>query len=312
MSTSKRTQKRPVEAPELILAEQPVIGGLGWLPDLPDFRDYTPHDEHIEPLLEQVGLKEGLRASPAIPASVDLRPWFSPVEDQGHLGSCTANAGVGVIEYFQRRAFGRHIDASRLFLYKTTRDLLGWNGDTGAYLRSTMGALALFGVPPEKYWPYDIADFDNEPSSFCYAFAQEYQAIAYYRLDPPVTPRDVLLGRIKQYAAAGLPSMFGFTVYSSISQAGSTGMIPMPTKGEQVVGGHAIVVCGYDDALEIKNANPGGPKTKGALMIRNSWGTSWGNAGYGWLPYEYVLTGLAADWWSLIKAEWVDTGQFGL
>jgi C1A family cysteine protease len=175
-----------------------------------------------------------------------------------------------------------------------------------------MYALTLFGVPPEEYYPYNIADFDKEPSAFCYAFAQSFQAISYYRLDPPGTTPSNLLTQIKTYLANGLPSMFGFTVYSSISQANTNGgKIPYPTRGERVLGGHAIDAVGYDDNLKIKNTNAGGIETTGALLIRNSWGTGWGSAGYGWLPYKYVLDGLATDWWSLIKSEWVDTGQFG-
>jgi C1A family cysteine protease len=290
------------------MGEKLEMRGMGWLPDYPDFRDYTPEHKTIEPLLKKAKVKQPTKAG--LPASVDLRAWCSPIEDQGQLGSCTANAGAGIVEYFERRAFGKYLDASRLFLYKATRDLLHWTGDTGAFLRTTMGALVLFGVPPEDYWPYAIADFDKEPPPFCYAFAQNYQAISYFRLDPPVTPRDVLLDRIKRYLAAGFPSMFGFTVYTSISQAATTGEIPYPTPGEKVAGGHAIVAVGYDDKKKIKNAHPGATQTTGALLIRNSWGTGWGSAGYGWLPYEYVLTGLAIDWWSLIKNEWVDTGAF--
>lgn len=297
----------------LLLEEQPLAGGMGWLPDLPDFRDYTPHDDQIKAMLDVVRAAdpaENVAAAPTLPVSVDLRPWFSPVENQGALGSCTANAGVAVVEYFERRAFGRHIDASRLFLYKTTRNLLGWTGDTGAFLRTTMGALVLFGVPPEQYWPYRIAAFETEPPAFCYAFAQNYQAIKYYRLDPPVTARDLLLNRIKTYLATGLPSMFGFTVYTSVAQAKTSGKIPLPAPGERVAGGHAVVACGYDDAVSIKNASPGGPSSTGALMIRNSWGTGWGRSGYGWIPYDYILSGLAVDWWSLIKNEWVSTDPF--
>jgi len=105
--------------------------------------------------------------------------------------------------------------------------------------------------------------------------------------------------------------MFGFTVYSSISQAGnSDGKIPYPTKGEKIEGGHAIVVVGYDDNMKIKNNIIGGSESTGAFQIRNSWGADWGQNGYGWLPYEYVLQGLADDWWSLLKNEWVDTGNF--
>ena len=304
------------------MSETFVIPAMGWLPDYPDIRDVTFQSERVpsklqalgQPSVKQMLAKVGATTSApaALPASVDLRPWCSPMEDQQTIGSCTAHAGVGLVEYFERRAFGKHLDASRLFLYKVTRNLLKWTGDTGAFLRSTMYALTLFGVPPEEYYPYNIADFDKEPSAFCYAFGQSYQAISYYRLDPPGTTRSNLLTQIKTYLANGLPSMFGFTVYSSISQANTNGgKIPYPTPGERVLGGHAIDAVGYDDNLKIKNTNAGGIETTGALLIRNSWGTGWGSAGYGWLPYKYVLDGLATDWWSLIKSEWIDTGQFG-
>ena len=297
--------------------------GMGWLPDLPDFRDYTAESKAVSTAKSKLGedlsvhamlTKIGVAKSPkaGLVTSIDWRSYCSPVENQLSIGSCTAHAGVGMVEYYERRAFGRHIDASRLFLYKVTRNLLGWTGDTGAYLRSTMGALTVFGVPPERYYPYAVADYDNEPSAFLYAFAQSFQAISYYRLDPSGVSRDALLARIKTNLAAGLPSMFGFTVYSSIRQAGASGEIPFPIASETVLGGHAIMAVGYDDAKKIKNTSPAGTTTTGALLIRNSWGTSWGDGGYGWLPYEYVLRGLAVDWWSLIKKEWVNTQNFGL
>ena len=305
------------------MADRDVRHGLGWLPDLPDFRDFTPEKAEVPPRQRSRGQRDAVRtmlhkagvAAPptALPTSVtNLTHWCSPVEDQGQLGSCTANAAVGLVEYFERRAFDRHIDASRLFLYKATRNLLHWTGDTGAYLRSTMEALVLFGVPPEDYCRYAIADFDAEPSAFCYAFAQNYQAITYYRLDPSGTPKPNLLARIKTNLAAGLPSMFGFTVFSSIAQAAANGEIPFPGTGERVLGGHAVVAIGYDDGKTIANASGGVSPTVGALQIRNSWGTGWGDHGYGWLPYDYVLRGVAIDWWSLLKAEWIDTGLFKL
>jgi len=281
--------------------------GMGWLPDYPDFRDYTEGHEEVSKVIRPTGI---LKAKVKIPSSVDLRGWCSSIENQLSLGSCTAHAGVGIVEYYEKRASGKYIDASRLFLYKATRNLLQWTGDTGAFLRSTMGALVLFGVPPEEYWPYKIADFEKEPTAFCYAFAQNYQAIKYYRHDPPGTEKDVLLNRIKLYLAAGHPSMFGFTVYSSIDQADTTGKIPYPCTGERIEGGHAIVAVGYDDKMKIKNTGHCREETTGALLIRNSWGTGWGDAGYGWLPYEYVLKGLAEDFWSILKKEWVDTGVF--
>ncbi len=161
---------------------------------------------------------------------MDLREWCPPVKDQGNLGSCTAHAGTGVLEYYERRAFGSHIEASRLFLYKVTRNLMKLKGDTGATLRTTMGAMVLFGVPPEEFWTYaeDDDGFDREPPAFCYAFAQNFQTITYFRHDPPGIRADGVLERIKSGLAAGHPAMFGFTVYNSIEQAEGTGRIPFP------------------------------------------------------------------------------------
>lgn len=281
--------------------------GMGWIPDYPDFRDYTEETEEVRSVL---GAGRGMKAR-GLPPGVDLRQWCSPVEDQGSLGSCTAHAGVGVIEYYERKAFGRHIDASRLFLYKVTRNLMRMKGDTGAYLRTTMGAMVLFGVPPEGYWPYtdEERSFDKEPPAFCYAFAQNYQAIKYYRHDPPGIKGEEVLRRVKTYLSKGHPAMFGFTVYNSIEQAEKTGRIPFPSPRERIEGGHAVVAVGYDDRLKIRN-HYGKVETTGALLIRNSWGRGWGEEGYGWLPYEYLLKGLAEDFWSVLKKEWIDTGQF--
>jgi C1A family cysteine protease len=281
---------------------------MGWLPDLPDIRDYHPAHTVIKDAFSRLGPK----ARPQAEGSVDLRGWCPPIEDQKTIGSCTANAGVGMYEYFEKRAAGKHTDASRLFLYKVTRNLLGWTGDTGASLRTTMGALVLFGTPPERFWPYNPADFDKEPSAFCYSFARNYAALQYYRLDPAGTTAADFLKNIKSYLASGYVSIIGFTVYNSISQAASSGEIPFPVTTDRVVGGHAMVLVGYDDGRKIKNANPGGVETTGAFLIRNSWGIGWGKTGYGWLPYEYVAKGLAEDCWTMIKGEWIDSGQFGI
>ena len=222
---------------------------------------------------------------------------------------------MGVIEYFERRAFNRHIDGSRLFVYKATRNLMGVTGDTGAWLRNTMGAMVLCGVPPEKYWPYTDADpdFDREPPSFVYAVADNYEALRYFCHDPlgQNRPPDKVLTTVKWFVAAGVPSMFGFFGFPSFNDSNVKGGIPYPCPGERARWGHAIVAVGYDDDLKIKNTRCN-KETQGAFLIRNSWGTGWGDKGYGWLPYDYVLNRFAVDFWSLLTMEWVDTNQFGI
>jgi C1A family cysteine protease len=293
------------ESPGLNLPGVPGRKGMGWLRDHPSPRDYTVEQADVSKLLAKTSQPKAAKLA----ATADLRQWCSPIEDQESLGSCTAHAGVGMLEYYERKACGHHINASRSFLYKATRKLGGFKGDSGAFLRTTIGAMALFGVPPERYWPYRIARFDKEPPAFCYAFAQNYQSLVYYRLDPAGSAAKDTLSAIKSHLASEMPAMFGFSVFESIWEA-TGGEIPYPADNEQLAGGHAIMAVGYDDARKIKSPRAGGPQTKGAFLIRNSWGPSWGEKGYGWLPYQYVLDSLADDWWVLQKQEWVDTGAF--
>jgi C1A family cysteine protease len=302
--------------------EDMEIVGMGWLPDFPDHRDYDidtakPHRDledlgqkgSINGMIKRIGMK--IPKNPGLPRTVNLTRYCSKIEDQGSIGSCTAQAGVGILEYFERKAKKKHIEHSRLFLYKVTRNLLHLTGDTGAYLRTTMAAMRLFGVPPEEHWKYRTSQYDVEPSAFCYAFAKEYQAIQYFRLDPPGVWGPPLRKRVKMFLAHGIPSMFGFSVFSSYTQARNDGEIPFPSMREKRVGGHAVVAVGYDDRKRIKN-NINNKTTTGAFLIRNSWGRGWGQRGYGWLPYSYVDMALARDFWSLLKNEWVDLKVFGL
>ena len=284
---------------------------FGWQPDLPDIRDYG-----IAKSKGMLGLLKKSEVYPYgdyTPEKTGLREWFSPVETQGNLGSCCSQAGVALLEYFENRAMGHHIDASRLFLYKTTRNLLNWVGDTGAYIRSTMGAMAMFGVPPEKYWPYtdNGSKFDKEPTSFVYSLAQRWRPTVYFRMDLPGVSKDVLLNNIKAFLRCGWPMMFGFTVYDSIKYAKTTGEIPYPSEKDEVEGGHALTSVGFDDAKVIVHLGSG-ESTKGALLIRNSWGSEWGDQGYGWISYKYVLSGLAIDWWTILSADYIDSGKFGV
>jgi C1A family cysteine protease len=211
--------------------------GTGWLSPQPDLRDYTTASRQITAFnkklkfpsltarlqdrkLRRETTKSRSRSesgTAGYKSKVDLREWCSPVENQLDLGACTAHAAAGIVEYFERRAFGKHIDASRLFLYKTTRNLMQVAGDTGAWLRETMGALVLCGVPDEKYWPYKTKDFDKEPGGFVYALAENYSTIKYFSHDSQGsdTLAEAVLASIKSYLAAGIPSMFGFWGFQS-------------------------------------------------------------------------------------------------
>lgn len=274
---------------------QQKINATGWIRDEFDERDKS---NYIEVLTE-------------LPASTDLRAWCSPIEQQGNLHSCTAHAAIALVEYFQKRSFDKYFHASTLFLYKVTRNLLGFTGNANAYSRATMKALAIFGVPPEKYWSYDETKLDEEPPAFCYSYASRYRAIEYYRIDIEGRTRDVVLQQIKATLAANRPVMFGMLFYQScLLQAQTTGKIPVPTDSDLMVGGHNMAAVGYDDNLKIKNTDETGIETTGAFLVRNSWGTDWGESGYGWLPYEYVLKLHSMDWWTMLKQDWLDTGEF--
>ena len=281
---------------------------LGWVRDLPDVRDYRlDFDKPKGFQLHNPGavLKLPENATPAaalaaLPVAVDNRKYASQVKDQLDLGSCTANAAAALLEYMENRGSGRHIDVSRLFIYKVTRNLMGLTGDSGADIRTTLKTLAMVGAPPESNWPYKISAFDKEPSAMLYALAANYKAVSYARLDSPTLTKPGILTAIKTALSKTYAVQFGFSVYSSF---GNGPNIPFPSQGDMLEGGHSTLIVGYDDNRIIGSC-------KGALLFENSWNVTWGDKGYGYLPYEYVLQGLADDFWTIYNQAWIDTGVF--
>ncbi len=253
--------------------------GLGWIPDLPDRRDH--YYSAPTPVLMK------------LPKKIDLRKHCPPVYDQGHIGSCTANAIAGAVQ-FDRMKKGQSPDfvPSRLFIYYNERAMEGSiNSDPGAMIRDGIKSVHRQGVCPEAMWPYDPNPFPPEgsnqhaiqkPSAACYTEAQKYQAISYHKVVQAIN-------QMRGCLAEGFPFVFGFTVYDTIFNAAVTksGDIQMPGDGEAPIGGHAILAVGYDDAARV-------------FIIRNSWGTRWGKRGYGTMPYAYLVDpSLSSDIWTI-------------
>jgi len=283
---------------------------LGWVRDFTDCRDFHPKHPDVKAILQQSRpyMKATAGDAGAIASTIDLRAQDTPVYDQGQLGSCTANAGAGILAFCEKKAFWKFLVPSRLFIYKATRDLTGAVGDIGAQLRTTMQAIAMFGAPPEQYLPYDISKFDDEPPAFLYAMGSNYKGATYYRHDPIGATATDALASIKSSLTAGIPCMFGTSVYSSFpgidgAPDDGNGNIPYPSTTDSAKGGHAMVVLGFDDNRTVQS-------DKGVFIVRNSWSSGWGAGGYGYMPYRYLTDGLASDFWSLVTANFIDTDLF--
>ncbi len=270
---------------------------LGWQKSLPDFRDYSLESPEVRAMLDR------LRPFPAsadeTPETESLASYFPDVDDQQQINSSPAQACVDLVQYFDRRALGRTVRLSKLFVYQATQRLLGTMGDNGVDLRSTLKAIASFGIPYEQHWPYNLDKIHEEPAAFLYAFADRFRSIRYLRLDGRNSTGQDTLAIVKSFLNAGFPSVFGFSVPTSTSRDGD---IPYRPTFDTIQGGQAVVAVGYDDQRL--------SSTKGALQFRNSWGRDWGDDGYGWLPYAYVEEQLAGDFWTVISDEWLDSDEF--
>ena len=236
---------------------------LQWVPDKLDDRDYR--------------YAVTQKASPNV---VDLRPYCSPIENQGSLGSCTGQAIAGAIELLNKRS-GKHNDISRLFIYYYERLMLGTvNYDSGAYIRDGIKTTNHYGASLESYWPYDIKKFKNEPVAEAKNDALKRKVTRYER----VTNFNGCIDALSN----GFPVVMGFHVYSSFmtSAVSKNGNMPYPnTKRERLLGGHAVLLVGYN-------------KTRKVFIARNSWGTGWGDRGYFYMPFNVVTnTSMSSDYW---------------
>ena len=272
--------------------------GFGWHPDLADHRDYSLRQEAIAAMMRN--LPAPARKARKRPEAVDWREYCGPVEDQQNLPTSSAHACVALIQYFERRARGRLRQLSRLFVHNNACRMRGEAQNQDVSLRSIFNAAVRCGIPPERHWPYDASLMDREPDAFAYSFQRNFRRLRYLRLDSRQLAPPEVLERLKSFLAAGFPFAFGFSVCSSMID---DGQIAFPTAADSVIGGHAVVAIGYDDGLRIRS-------DKGALLVRNSWGQGWGEAGYGWLPYSYVEQRLAVDFWTLVKPSWLRSGEF--
>ncbi|NDE17154.1 peptidase [bacterium] len=203
-----------------------------------------------------------------VPPRIDLRPRMIPVYDQGALGSCTANAFCAAVAFVLNGFLG-----SRLFLYYNERLLENTTGeDAGALMSDGLRALQQYGLVPEKLWPYQTTRFNVRPTPSCYSTALLHRVVSAARVRQDAASMRAVL-------ASGYPFAVGIAVYESFESdaAAATGRVPMPNPSrERLLGGHAVLCVGYDDA-------------RGAWIMRNSWGTGWGDKGYFYLPYPYLI-----------------------
>lgn len=255
--------------------ENKINSWYGWRPDKPDHRDFL------------------FRTGPVIgtlPPITNLTAGFPDCYDQGELGSCTANAIAGILEFNERRQAEKNsATPSRLFIYYNERAMEGTIGeDSGAEIRDGIKSVVTLGAPAETIWPYSDKGtrFKSKPSKTAFAQALTHQALVYERVNQD-------LAHMKTCLASGFPFACGFSVYASFEgdEVAKTGIVPMPQKKEKMMGGHAVVCVGYNDTTQ-------------RFRMRNSWAKDWGQNGYFEMPYAYLSnSNLADDFWVIRKVE---------
>jgi C1A family cysteine protease len=275
-----------------------VPPSFGWRPDPPDFRDYTHETASVVQMLRSLKVRRRGGSRPSI-VRVDLREFFPEPSDQGRLAASPAHACAALVEYFEQRSLGQDLRAARLFLHHNARRMAMTSQDSAVNLRATLKAVACCGLPPERFWPYDMAKVDTEPDAFLYSFSGRFSELQYVRLDARNARGSAALDVVRSFLAVGFPVAFGVAVPTSISLSAE---IPYWPTFDSALGGQALLAVGYDDQWL--------SSSRGALLVRNSWGPEWGEKGYGWLPYAFVEERLAVDFWTVLRPDWIASGEF--
>lgn len=269
------------------MATHPNSHRYGWIADQPDHRDYL------------YAAPQGIVDT--LPPKVDLRPRCPPVYNQGRIGSCTANAIAGAVQFTRRvEDLAPDFVPSRLFIYWNERNLEHTVPvDSGAQLRDGIKIVHQLGVCPETGWSYDDTPADPashlwpdgakaalRPTDSCFSAALNHQATSYRRVARSLV-------QLKGCLASGYPFVLGFAVYDSFESAvvARTGIVDLPKHDESRLGGHAVLAVGYDDTTQ-------------RFIVRNSWGPAWGLKGCFTMPYAYLLDPtLASDFWTIRVVE---------
>lgn len=245
----------------------------GWRADQPDHRDYHANFAAV-------------RAEP-LPPMVDRRAACPAIYDQGARGNCTAQAVGGSLHFtgLERRTTAQK--PSPRFIYFFTRQIEGNAGrDSGATLRGTMKAVASYGYCGESLCGNPVVDYNKRPSREAIAAGAKAALRSSFYARVAQTGPD-----LKAAVATGNPVAFGCSISDSFEsrQVTRSGVVPMPAAGEKIIGGHAMLIVGYDDAAQV-------------FIVRNSWGADWGARGYCFMPYAFILNrGIAADFWTVSR-----------
>ena len=214
----------------------------------------------------------------------DLLKFCPDVYEQGKLGSCTANAIAAAYEFDEIKQKEDNIfSPSRLFIYYNERSMEDTvDSDSGAEIRDGIKSINVKGVCSESQWPYNISKFTDKPPEQCYKDAVKHKSLLYRRIDQS-------LMQLKSALFAGFPVVFGFFVFESFESQSvvDSGMMPIPEPTEKILGGHAVLAVGFDD-------------DKKCFLVRNSWGKSWGDNGYFYMPYDFITNSkYASDFWTV-------------